>query len=561
MASTIIIKNKNTGAPSTLAAGELAINTEIGSLYYGSTGGTAVSSSFTFSNITSSGTISASGMIQTAGAISSSTGITASHALFSGNITASGTISASGMIQTAGAISSSTGITASHAFFSGKVTASNDISSSGMIHALKIKAPLAAGTTNSNNVVVVNSSNELVKDTVQSAIFNTDDQIITLGTLGEYMQIATEESPSGNAATAAQITAVDGTADNTDFFIAVLDGATGAQVVETTTKSKLNPSTGVMVTGNATIGGASNIFATGITASLISASGAISSSSGITGSGAFFSGNVTASNYQVRDNINHDGDTNNHISFGGDTQDYQTGGSSRLDISDSGVRLGGANSRVTTILDEDDMASNSATSLATQQSIKSYVDKRVVTLFSHAFGISRATAVGSGNPMTNIFVQGNTTWGVSDRAWIGTYGTGTGNILSGFDPTHIQNGITVPFDVTNIRVDVQLQSNKGATDNSESGSLFLFKHPYTGSAVADTTVNLIPIAMNSTIFSVNGETSYPVFSVSSSALLSGGNDNVVSASRGDLLVPMYRENVDATGGHARGNFVITAEKV
>ena len=89
MASTIITKNKNTGAPSTLAAGELAINTEIGSLYYGSTGGTAVSSSFTFSNITSSGTISASGMIQTAGAISSSTGITASDAFFSGHITAS----------------------------------------------------------------------------------------------------------------------------------------------------------------------------------------------------------------------------------------------------------------------------------------------------------------------------------------------------------------------------------------------------------------------------------------------------------------------------------------
>ena len=40
MASTIIIKNKNTGAPSTLAAGELAINTTLGSLYYGSTGGT-----------------------------------------------------------------------------------------------------------------------------------------------------------------------------------------------------------------------------------------------------------------------------------------------------------------------------------------------------------------------------------------------------------------------------------------------------------------------------------------------------------------------------------------
>lgn len=57
-----------------------------------------------------------------------------------------------------------------------------------------------------------------------------------------------------------------------------------------------------------------------------------------------------------------------------DTIDAKTGGSSRLDISDSGVRLGGANARVTTILDEDTMSSDSATALATQQSIKAYVD-------------------------------------------------------------------------------------------------------------------------------------------------------------------------------------------
>ena len=56
MASTIQIK-RGTGAstPSTLAAGELAINTDNGSLYFGTTGGTSVSSSFTFTDITGSG--------------------------------------------------------------------------------------------------------------------------------------------------------------------------------------------------------------------------------------------------------------------------------------------------------------------------------------------------------------------------------------------------------------------------------------------------------------------------------------------------------------------------
>ena len=54
--------------------------------------------------------------------------------------------------------------------------------------------------------------------------------------------------------------------------------------------------------------------------------------------------------------------------------DLQTASTSRLDITDSGVRLGAANARVTTILDEDAMGSDSATALATQQSIKAYVD-------------------------------------------------------------------------------------------------------------------------------------------------------------------------------------------
>lgn len=87
------------------------------------------------------------------------------------------------------------------------------------------------------------------------------------------------------------------------------------------------------------------------------------------------SNNITGvGNLTLASDIIHTGDTNNLIRFGTDTQDFQTGGSSRLDISDSGVRLGGANARVTTVLDEDNMASDSATALATQQSIKAYVD-------------------------------------------------------------------------------------------------------------------------------------------------------------------------------------------
>ncbi len=45
-----------------------------------------------------------------------------------------------------------------------------------------------------------------------------------------------------------------------------------------------------------------------------------------------------------------------------------------LDLSASGLRLGGANARITTILDEDDFVSNSATATITQQSAKAYAD-------------------------------------------------------------------------------------------------------------------------------------------------------------------------------------------
>ena len=80
----------------------------------------------------------------------------------------------------------------------------------------------------------------------------------------------------------------------------------------------------------------------------------------------------------------HKGDTNNKIAFTTDTQTFSTDGTSRMDITDSGIRLGAANSRVTTILDEDAMGSNSATALATQQSIKTYVDNSVSNLVDSA---------------------------------------------------------------------------------------------------------------------------------------------------------------------------------
>ena len=85
------------------------------------------------------------------------------------------------------------------------------------------------------------------------------------------------------------------------------------------------------------------------------------------------SDDVTFSTVTLASDLIHSGDTNNKIAFGTDTQSFQTGGTARMNISDSGLQVG-SGSRVTTILDEDDLSTDSNTALATQQSIKAYVD-------------------------------------------------------------------------------------------------------------------------------------------------------------------------------------------
>ena len=65
MASTIKIKNGTSGAPSSLAQGELAININNGSLFFGTENSSLISSSFTFSHVTASGIIKAEHFLST----------------------------------------------------------------------------------------------------------------------------------------------------------------------------------------------------------------------------------------------------------------------------------------------------------------------------------------------------------------------------------------------------------------------------------------------------------------------------------------------------------------
>jgi hypothetical protein len=68
------------------------------------------------------------------------------------------------------------------------------------------------------------------------------------------------------------------------------------------------------------------------------------------------------------------------------------------------MQLGGSGARVNTIADEDNMSSDSATALATQQSIKAYVDAEDANIASDTLTFTNKTfdANGTGNSISNI---------------------------------------------------------------------------------------------------------------------------------------------------------------
>ena len=151
----------------------------------------------------------------------------------------------------------------------------------------------------------------------------------------------------------------------------------------------------------------------------------------ITNSNTTLAGNLVVGGVDVTitANIIHSGDSNTYFGFNAaDTWRVVTGGSQRLEVNNSGVKIG-SGARVTTILDEDNMSSDSATALATQQSIKAYVDASTTGVLTYqgtwnADTNSPTLSSGSGTPgyyyivsvagSTNL--DGITDWAVGDWA-------------------------------------------------------------------------------------------------------------------------------------------------
>ena len=206
----------------------------------------------------------------------------------------------------------------------------------------------------------------------------------------------------------------DGTALGTgslmwsDLFLAsggVINFNNGDMLI-THSSNKLSFSGGTTVINSLEIGATDHVFEDGGNIVDENDNHIIGSSGGAVTVG----GNTTiGGTLTIPSDIIHGGDTNNKIAFGTDTQAFETGGSTRMNISDSGFQIGASGARVTTIENNDSLGT-SDTKLATQGNVKAYVDGQTYddvsvanlkTRLAGGFG-SNAVTIGDSDDVVTI---------------------------------------------------------------------------------------------------------------------------------------------------------------
>ena len=272
-------------------------------------------------------------------------------------------------------------------------------------------------------LVTSGSSTALTLDTSQNATFAGDITVsggdITLGGTGRIQGVDTV-SDSTDAANKAYVDAHDGGAG---VYLPLAGGTlTGALA-----------GTSASFTASVTASGNSNSFGNTTTAALTATSGTFTSSVTAAGNSNSFGNTTFAGDVTIPGNIFHTGDSDTYFGFhGNDLWRVVTSGSERLEVSNSGLKLGNTGATVSSILDQNDLGSDSDTALATQQSIKAYVDTQIATIPSglnfqgnwNASTNSPTLASGTGTPgfYYNVSVAGSTNldgetdWQVGDWA-------------------------------------------------------------------------------------------------------------------------------------------------
>ena len=132
---------------------------------------------------------------------------------------------------------------------------------------------------------------------------------------------------------------------------------------------------------------------------------------------------------------------------------------------------GTGNPEEVSILDEDAMTSNSATALATQQSIKAYVDARTVSKYSTGWvNTDGSTSVANGATLSFTHNLGTTDLNVDVYVADNSSGTNALNVqLITIDLSGNSNGSQIQ-DVTSTTLSVQLASS-GYLDINSSGTI------------------------------------------------------------------------------------------
>ncbi len=208
-------------------------------------------------------------------------------------------------------------------------------------------------------------------------------------------------------------------------------------------------------------------------------------------------GNLTigGSDVFMPGSIFHTGDSNTYFGFhGNDLWRVVTGGSERLEVSNSGLKLGNTGATVSSILDQNDLGSNSDTALATQQSIKAYVDAQIQTIPSglnfqgnwNASTNSPTLVSGTGTPgfYYNVSVAGSTNldgetdWQVGD--WAVFVEAGVTDKWEKIDNTSALTGVGVSGRVTFWNGTNTLSSDGDFTYNSTTNVLTIGGYDSTG---------------------------------------------------------------------------------
>ena len=261
----------------------------------------------------------------------------------------------------------------------------------------------------------------------------------------------------------------------------------------------------------------------------------------------------------VADDIIHSEDIDNKIAFGTDTQSFQTGGTARFNISDSGLQIG-SGARVTTIITQSDgIGSNdNETTLPTSAAVKDYVD-------NNAGGIASVAADSTPQLGGDLDVNGNKITSASN-ADITIEPNGTGGIHLNADTIRVGDAstdITFAPNISGTTAKLQFQSDGDLVLRTASGTGNMFINANSFISMQADTIRfginggdpvLTTLGASDLTLNTNQGTN-----TGSIVITNGANSDISITPNGTGQVNLgnFQFDVDQTVGSGQDNYVLT----